>query len=604
MFFPEKMYRFKIEIPEEHLDEELENIGKTGVLHIECKKKMTEFFELEKRVEELLKLSESYLDILGIKKRKRFKGYIKNSTEELNKLESEISEIKKDIDEVSNRIKSLKREREVLSLAKNIKESLRESVDLEKLSKKLKFIKFKTGIVSEDVIEVLIVSLRIYRPFIVYKKISTGSYALAVFFTEKIEEHVNASFKTLQVREIYKEYFLTETEKRIDRELKRIEEKKKNLRRIYGDNLISINSRLRFLKSLFMAKVPLQKKDNSYILCGWVPSRYLNRLIKSLKWSKYEYEEAKDYAPVLIKTPKLFKPFERLVKEFSYPRYNEINPVVPFAVTFLLMFGVMFGDVGHGTVLSAIGYFLSKKEGKISDYGKILMMSGFSSVIFGFLYGAVFGFHIISTGFVHPLHDTKMLLISGIVIGILIISLSFLLNIITLYKRRSFLSLLLGEGGILGLLIYWYTIGVLAQYLVFHTDIKNDLIILLILILIQLIYIVYKRKEVSGSIFDVFREFLETITNTVSFIRLGAFALAHSTLFIAIFTIAKMLRELQGGEFLYWVVVALGNVIIILFEGLIVSIQALRLEYYEFFKRFYRGGGEPYRPYRLETVKS
>jgi len=340
-----------------------------------------------------------------------------------------------------------------------------------------------------------------------------------------------------------------------------LEEKKKNLRKIYGSELISINSRLRFLKSLFMAKVPLQKKDNSYILCGWVPSRYLNRLIKSLKWSKYEYEEAKDYAPVLIKTPKLFKPFERLVKEFSYPRYNEINPVVPFAVTFLLMFGVMFGDVGHGTVLSAIGYFLSKRKGKISDYGKILMMSGFSSVIFGFLYGAVFGFHIIPTGFVHPLHDTKILLISGIVIGILIISLSFLLNIITLYKRRSFLSLLLGEGGILGLLIYWYTIGVLAQYLVFHTD-------------------------------------------TVSFIRLGAFALAHSTLFIAIFTIAKMLRELQGGEFLYWFVVALGNIIIILFEGLIVSIQALRLEYYEFFKRFYRGGGEPYRPYRLETVKS
>jgi len=144
VFFPEKMYRFKIEIPEEHLDEELENIGKTGVLHIECKKRMTEFFELEKRVEELLKLSESYLDILGIKKRKKFKGYIKNSTEEIKKLENEISEIKKDIDEVSNRIKILKREREVLSLAKDIKSSLRASVDLERLSKKLKFLKFKT----------------------------------------------------------------------------------------------------------------------------------------------------------------------------------------------------------------------------------------------------------------------------------------------------------------------------------------------------------------------------------------------------------------------------------------------------------------------------
>ncbi len=599
MFFPEKMYKVKLEIPEENLDEELENIGRAGVLHIECKKKLSEFLELERRVEELLKLSESYLDILGIKKRKRFKGHIKNSLGELEKIEREISEIKKDIDEVSNRLKSVKKDLEILSLAKDIKDSLKEFVNLEILEKNLKFIKLRLGIISEENIEPLIVSLKLYRPFILYRKISTGSYSLAVFFTDRVKEHIASAFKTVQVKEIDGKYFLEDTERAVGEMLKSLEDRRKMLKKMYEKRLLSINSRLNFLKTLFMAKIPLQKQNKSYILCGWVPDRYLKKLIKSLKWSRYEYEEAKNYAPVLIETPRIFKPFERLIKEFSYPRYNEINPVVPFAVSFLLMFGVMFGDVGHGAVLSLIGFFLSKKKGKISDYGKILMMSGFSSILFGLIYGAVFGFHVIPTGVIHPLHDTKFLLLAGILIGIIVISLSFLLNIITLYKRKSFIPLFLGEGGILGLLIYWYSIGVIAQYIVFHSDIKNDLIVLSFLLFVQVFYIIYKKKNVAGSIFDVFREFLETITNTVSFIRLGAFALAHSTLFVAIFTIAKMLKEIQGGEFLYWTVIFIGNILIILLEGLIVSIQALRLEYYEFFKRFYKGGGEPYRPYKL-----
>ncbi|MGB5965463.1 MAG: V-type ATPase 116kDa subunit family protein, partial [Sulfurimonadaceae bacterium] len=94
-------------------------------------------------------------------------------------------------------------------------------------------------------------------------------------------------------------------------------------------------------------------------------------------------------------------------------------------------------------------------------------------------------------------------------------------------------------------------------------------------------------------------EFMDTITNTISFLRVGAFALAHGALFMAVFSIAEIISESQGESFFYWLSIIVGNSVIIVLEGVVVTIQTLRLEYYEFFKRFFKGGGLPYRPYIL-----
>ena len=92
---------------------------------------------------------------------------------------------------------------------------------------------------------------------------------------------------------------------------------------------------------------------------------------------------------------------------------------------------------------------------------------------------------------------------------------------------------------------------------------------------------------------------MDTITNTVSFLRVGAFALAHAALFMAVFSIARMVSESQGESFFYWMIIILGNIVIIILEGIVVTIQTLRLEYFEFFKRFFKGGGLAYKPYKL-----
>ena len=88
------------------------------------------------------------------------------------------------------------------------------------------------------------------------------------------------------------------------------------------------------------------------------------------------------------------------------------------------------------------------------------------------------------------------------------------------------------------------------------------------------------------------------VANTISFIRISAFALAHAGLFIAVFSLAETLGRMGGGGVIYWVTIALGNAVIILLEGLVVSIQTMRLEYYEFLSKFFHGGGEPFSPFK------
>jgi V/A-type H+-transporting ATPase subunit I len=92
------------------------------------------------------------------------------------------------------------------------------------------------------------------------------------------------------------------------------------------------------------------------------------------------------------------------------------------------------------------------------------------------------------------------------------------------------------------------------------------------------------------------------VANTISFIRISAFALAHAGLFIAVFSLAETLGRMGGGGVLYWVTIVLGNVVIILLEGLVISIQTIRLEYYEFLSKFFHGGGEPFSPLKREAL--
>jgi V/A-type H+-transporting ATPase subunit I len=190
---------------------------------------------------------------------------------------------------------------------------------------------------------------------------------------------------------------------------------------------------------------------------------------------------------------------------------------------------------------------------------------------------------------------------TGICIGIFFISLSFFLNIFSLLRRKAFSSLVFGEGGILWMLNYWLAIGISIKAMVFRLPVSSELLLLGGLVLVVATMLVIRKGNPFQNLFATMIRLFEHAVNTISFARLGAFALAHGALFLALFSLADIVSDPQIHGPGYWFIILLGNLFIIGLEGVVVTIQTLRLEYYEFFKRFFRGGGHPYTPYRLES---
>jgi V/A-type H+-transporting ATPase subunit I len=157
-----------------------------------------------------------------------------------------------------------------------------------------------------------------------------------------------------------------------------------------------------------------------------------------------------------------------------------------------------------------------------------------------------------------------------------------------------------------GLLFYWTAAVTAAMAFTSGGGAPKPLLAVLgLLFLVILFSSVLERllfgpqeKDEGGVVhtFTVFHDLLSFLSNTASFVRLAAFALNHAGLSAAVFMLSDMVHSLPGGALFRAAVLLLGNIVIVGLEGLIVFIQTLRLEYYEFFSKFYHGGGRPFAP--------
>ncbi|WP_457567455.1 V-type ATP synthase subunit I [Desulfurobacterium sp.] len=605
MIFPEKMYRVTITIPEEYLDQEVEALGKASVLHIDDKNK-NRIFETElNRVNSLLSTAKNNLDALGVPERDVEIGDItlEEIPREIDRIEIILNDISRIIDKLSSEGKKVEQRTKDVLTAEKVKQALNREINIEKLAKELSFVKLKIVLVPSDTVESLLLTVKSYRGFAVYAPISEGSAAVAIFYTDDLEDVIQKGIEKTGGRLLNNGDFLTETKNRIlkirDMYLKEKEKAVKN----YGSKLLEIIRKLNVMKKILETENLVKRTGEGYIIEGWVPENGKDKIVRALKHSKVVFSEPED-APVLLKTPKLLKPFEELVTGFGYPSYKELNPTPFFALIFVLLFGVMFGDVGHGIVLSIAGYILSKKTETFKNYGKVLVFCGISSAIFGVLYGSVFGNeHIIHPLLFNPMEDINKLIIFSIAIGVFVLSIGFILNIVTKFRERKFGEMVAGEGGILWFLIYWFLIGIAIKAIVFKGDVRLELAAVAVMVIAAIGYEIYKKRQVFGSFLGGFMALLENVTGTVSFVRLGAFALAHAALMLAIFTIAKAVSPDGHHGASYWITMVAGNALVIVLEALVVSIQTMRLEYYEFFGKFFKGGGKPFKPFKLEEEK-
>jgi V/A-type H+/Na+-transporting ATPase subunit I len=369
----------------------------------------------------------------------------------------------------------------------------------------------------------------------------------------------------------------------------------------------------------------------TYLIVGWVLSSHLQDLLLRLKQISKDTlvqtmplkrrEEVPQNVPVALRNPKWLRPFQMLVTTYARPQYNEIDPTILIAVTFPLLFGAMFGDVGQGLVLAVLGFLMSSRKIKalnsLAGLGGLVAVCGLTATVFGFLYGSIFGVEeLIHPLWMRPLDNIMQILILAIGAGIVLLIAGFIIGMFNAWVARNWGQLFFDRNGIAGFLLYIALLILVVQ--VFTRTTVVPMIVLLIVIAITGVAIMLSellKRLVEGhrplivegvgtyavqAFFELFETLISFLSNSLSYVRVGAFAVAHAGLSSVIFILAALVSPGHGVG--YWIVVALGNVFIIGFEGLIVGIQTMRLEYYEFFSKFFRGGGSTYEPLTLRPT--
>lgn len=410
--------------------------------------------------------------------------------------------------------------------------------------------------------------------------------------------------------------------------LEKTEKKINALKEKYSFPLINLSKNIAMNQLTVKAKNYFKKTQHTYLVSGWIPFDEKDKLIKIVRKLTNDrcyieeipvnkikaVKEGKVQVPVKLFSPSLLKPFELLINNYGLPEYGTLDPTLLVAITFLLMFGAMFGDIGHGLVLFLLGIFLlkSKKE-SIAKAAALITYGGGTSILFGFLFGSFFGFEIINPLWMRPIHNIMSFLKLTVIFGIILISSGIVINIINNLSHQNFKEGLFGKSGLMGGIIYWGGIGIISKKLIMPSVALNSWMIMgvigipLMLLFLRGPILKFLKKEmdffpggIANYLMEIMVEIVEIfvgyLANTISFVRIGAFALAHAGLFIAVFSLANILKEKTGGAFLSVGVLILGNIFIILLEGLVVTIQCVRLEYYEFFSKFFEGKGKKYIP--------
>lgn len=339
---------------------------------------------------------------------------------------------------------------------------------------------------------------------------------------------------------------------------------------------------------------------------GWAPEADIPLIDKTLE-EKLQHPfvlqtrdprpDERNLVPSLLRHNPLLKPFAFLVSQYGVPRYGEINPTLIFALTFVCMFGMMFGDVGHGATIMAASWLARRR---LSSFTTFALSAGAASVLFGFLYGSVFGYeHILPAIWLPPLSDPIYMLSAALLWGMGFILLTSLLNIANHLLLGDYDGALFAPNGLFSLALYIGLIGSgISRYL---TGTSGTVWPLLAMLALTGLFFHQLRSQqnppaerVLVALIETFETVIGYVANTLSFLRVAAFSLNHVALALAVFTIANMLGELGHG-----LMIVLGNLFILVLEGAIVIIQVLRLEYYEGFTRFYAGDGQAFRPLRL-----
>ena len=287
------------------------------------------------------------------------------------------------------------------------------------------------------------------------------------------------------------------------------------------------------------------------------------------------------HAPLLLANPAWARPFEVFSRALGMPSGNEADPSVLLALVVPLMFGYMFGDVGQGLVIAAAGFALRRRW----PMARLFIAGGLAAAAFGLLFGSVFGMHLLPAWWTAPLDDPLAVLLAPLLGGAVLLAGGLLLAAAQARWRGEFAAWLGAEAGLLacyaGVVVglawapAWWLAGAGALWFGLGHGMARRSVL-----------------AVAAALAELVERLLQILINTLSFARVGAFALAHAGLSSAIVALMDAAAHPATAA----AVLVLGNVVVIVLEGLVVSIQTTRLVLFEFFARFLEAQGRVFRP--------
>ncbi len=428
-----------------------------------------------------------------------------------------------------------------------------------------------------------------------------------------------------------------------------IEEEKRNMAKTHEDLLRSLLASFAISAQIVDVQNNLESTSLVYRITGWIPSENCHSMMKDMDkltegriairvYNPFEVPSVingSEQVPVRLKHGKLVGAFERMIFSYGSPVYGAIDPTPFVAIFFTLLFGIMFGDAGQGFIFLLMGILMNFKVIKVGGWNKfapIFMAIGCSSMIMGLLTGEFFGneeilkpvslaitglfgqphapiLHLMPDGSEHSIRTMFMFFGVTVGVGFIINSVGLVLNIVNNLLMHRIPKALFGKNGLSGAVFFWYVVVMVIRIVVqgHSIDIADGIIIGTMLFLTMFSEPIHRLMEherpvlengLFAAMIEAVVELLETLisymSNSISFIRVGAFGLAHAVLGFIILTLSEMAGPAYLG------VMLVGNAIVVVLEGMIVAIQVIRLQYYEFFSKFFNETGREFKPFSFD----
>lgn len=547
-----------------------------------------------------------------------------NTMAELRKVHDSVRHISEGMAEGTANVEKLQHHLNNVRYLRNI------DLRLEEI-KNLNFMKFRLLMLSNENFKKLKLNIENVPSIIFQAAALDGNTVIAAVTLKSLEEEAERIFMSLNYKELELpqefsgtlEDVIKQINLKISNEKRQIEELRESvteLSQIYRDTVSKAYTLLELEKKAEKLKQETALGSSMFFMFGFVPESEVEGVRIELQQyfgesiifiaDDVENQRLGNAPPTKMKNISLFKPFESLISMYGVPSYGEKDPTPFFALSYMLMFGAMFGDLGQGLIILIAGLLISYRTANKS-FGGILTRLGASSMIFGALYGSVFGSEeLIGALLIRPMANINTMLIGAVVLGIILITISYIYSLLNHYSYRNIEEGLFGREGLTGFLFFltliFGALGKATGKLTVGIGLPLGIMVVLLLVMVF-------KQPLAGMLtghrlyedspgdyyieagFGVIETILSVASNIISFIRVGAFALNHVGLYIAFATMAEMLNSKTAGI----LVLIIGNIFIIGLEGLIVFIQSLRLEYYELFSKYYTGYGVEYKPVGL-----